>query len=212
MTLDDALTDPAPDASRPDPPLAEPAAPAPVPSGEQAHGVPGDAESLTGRVHRLDPAFVTASRLVSLVSTGMLVLTATFGVLIFWIAADEKPVAAKIAIAGAAYLFVALIGVLGFLWPPLEFRRTTWRVGPDGFEIKRGVVFRHVVTVPRNRIQHTDVAQGPIQRRFGLATLSVHTAGTQEYEVQLSGIDRELALLVRDTLLEGHEGREGDGA
>ena len=73
---------------------------------------------------------------------------------------------------GGAGLFVIAASIFGaHVWPVLELRHTRWRIDTDGLEIRRGVVWRHTISVPRERIQHTDVAQGPIQRRFGLATL-----------------------------------------
>ena len=87
------------------------------------------------------------------------------------------------------------------MWPAIEYRRISWRIDARGIQIKRGVVWRHVVNVLRTRIQNTDVTQGPVQRRYGLATLVIHTAGTHEYEVTLEGISRETALAIRDELL-----------
>jgi uncharacterized protein len=55
--------------------------------------------------------------------------------------------------------------------------------------------------VPRERVQHTDVERGPLGRRFGLATLVVHTAGHQDSEIRLEGLEHGTALAVRDRLL-----------
>ena len=55
--------------------------------------------------------------------------------------------------------------------------------------------------MPRSRVQHTDVAQGPIQRRFGLATLTVHTAGSDAAQVHLNGLEYQDALVIRDYLI-----------
>ena len=63
--------------------------------------------------------------------------------------------------------------------------------------------WRSEISVPKSRVQHTDVSQGPLQRRFGLATLVLHTAGTQHAAVSLSGLSHEAALQIRDYLIEG---------
>ena len=57
-----------------------------------------------------------------------------------------------------------------------------YRVDADEIEIWSGVLWRQAVVVPRSRVQHIDVSQGPIERSYGLATLSIHTAGTQVFE------------------------------
>ena len=71
----------------------------------------------------------------------------------------------------------------------------------EGIEIKQGVVWRRIINVPRSRMQHTDVSQGPIERSFGLGTLVIFTAGTEHARVQLHGLDHGLALRIRDHLL-----------
>ena len=57
------------------------------------------------------------------------------------------------------------------------------------------------MVVPRSRVQHIDVSQGPIERSYGLATLSIHTAGTEYSKVDLPGLGHSVALTVRDALL-----------
>jgi hypothetical protein len=69
--------------------------------------------------------------------------------------------------------------------------------------IRSGVWFQHVRTVPRARVQHTDVERGPIERRYGLATLVVHTAGHQDSEIRLEGLAHATAVAIRDHLLAG---------
>ena len=89
------------------------------------------------------------------------------------------------------------------MWPAVEYRHASYRVDANGLEIRRGVYFRAVTNVPRSRVQHTDVAQGPLQRRFGLATLIVHTAGNDSAVVELPGLTHDTALAIRDHLLPG---------
>jgi hypothetical protein len=94
-------------------------------------------------------------------------------------------------------------------WPGWEHRRTAYAVHAAGIDIWQGLVWRRVISVPRSRVQHTDVEQGPLQRRYGLATLVIHTAGKDEAKVQLSGLRHATALLVRDFLI--HEADGGPG-
>ena len=55
-------------------------------------------------------------------------------------------------------------------------------------------------------MQHTDVSQGPLERRFGLATLVVHTAGTAHASVELPGLQHAVAIEVRDFLVTAGRG------
>ena len=80
--------------------------------------------------------------------------------------------------------------------------RTTWvRLDADGLEYEHGWIVRHRISVPRSRIQHTDVTQGPYERRFGLASLVVYTAGTEHASIAIEGLSHATALAVRDALL-----------
>jgi membrane protein YdbS with pleckstrin-like domain len=96
----------------------------------------------------------------------------------------------------------------GRSWPAIWYRYASCRVEEQGIEIRRGVVWRTVVNVPRSRVQHTDVSQGPLERRYGLTTLVIHTAGTDHAMVSLGGLDPAAAIAIRDRLLS----REGADA
>jgi membrane protein YdbS with pleckstrin-like domain len=105
-----------------------------------------------------------------------------------------------------ASVFAALIFLTWWLvaWPPVSYRYVSYRVDVDGMEIRSGVYFRAITTVPKSRVQHTDVSQGPLQRKYGLATLTVHTAGTVHAQVELPGLPHDVALRIRDHLLPGN--------
>jgi membrane protein YdbS with pleckstrin-like domain len=60
-------------------------------------------------------------------------------------------------------------------------------------------------------VQHIDVAQGPLERRYGLATLSIYTAGTEYARVDLPGLTYARAVDIRDRLLPGHDRDTDDG-
>ncbi len=102
-------------------------------------------------------------------------------------------------------LWVALATL--FLWLNLRFvvlehQHKSWRLSPESIDLWQGVIWRRVTSIPRGRVQHTDVSQGPLQRSFDLATLSIHTAGTEYAKVDFSGLDHATALEVRDFLLD----------
>jgi hypothetical protein len=88
-------------------------------------------------------------------------------------------------------------------WPAIEHRHAFYKVDERGIEIRRGVWWRKETHVPRSRVQHTDVSQGPLERGHGLATLVIYTAGTDYAKVELSGLDHATALRIRDHLLVG---------
>jgi membrane protein YdbS with pleckstrin-like domain len=149
---------------------------------------------------RLDPRFVVVRQIVGLVTTGVV---ATVGlVALVSIAAATRPAWSLIGLGAGAWLVAtALLTWWLWTWPRRSYKYSSYRLDADGLEIRRGVIWRRVVNVPRTRVQHTDVSQGPIERSHGLSTLVVHTAGTEHAMVVLPGLSREDALTLRDQLL-----------
>lgn len=70
----------------------------------------------------------------------------------------------------------------------------------DRLHVVRGIWFRHDTVVPFGRVQHIDVDQSPLERYFGLATLTLHTAGTHNASVNLPGLEHGLALGMREAI------------
>ncbi len=81
------------------------------------------------------------------------------------------------------------------------FRYTRWRLDEDGLRLRRGRWWRREVLVPRARVQHLDIERGPIERRYGLATLVVHTAGTHHGALRQAGFAEDDAMRLRDALV-----------
>ncbi len=149
---------------------------------------------------RLDPRFVDVRQIVGLITAAVLSAGALVGLGSVGLAARASWTTAGL---GAVAWFVGSVGLAGWLWvwPRKAYAHASYRLDADGLEIRRGVVWREVINVPRTRVQHTDVLQGPIERNYGLSTLMVHTAGAEHARVALSGLSREDALALRDQLL-----------
>lgn len=96
---------------------------------------------------------------------------------------------------------LALAALLGAWHGRARWSRTAWRLDDRGLQVRRGLVWRSEVLVPRTRVQHLDLERGPIERRHGLATLVVHTAGTRLYALRQSGFLDADAVALRDALL-----------
>ena len=78
---------------------------------------------------------------------------------------------------GLAAALVAVGGGLAAWWlPRASYRHWRYQVADDALELRRGVVRRVHSAIPYFRVQHIDVAQGPVERALGLARLVVHTA------------------------------------
>ena len=160
-----------------------------------------------GVEYLLDPATVIVTRLTALIWVGSIAAPLWFAALLIAILASFPPIVKPL-------IFVVLTVVTVFWtcwatwWPQVRYRYIRYRTDENGFTIRRGVLWRGVTSIPKARVQHTDVVQGPIQRRYGLAKLVIHTAGTQDASVSLSGLSYDKAVPIRDFLIEGddHDG------
>jgi uncharacterized protein len=113
-----------------------------------------------------------------------------------------------VVVPGLVAFGISLIALWGWRYQHLEHARTSFVISMAGCEIRRGVVWRRIITVPLSRIQHSDVTQGPLQRAFGLATLTLYTAGTEHAKIDLHGLAFETAMNIRQYLFERSEAHE----
>lgn len=96
---------------------------------------------------------------------------------------------------------LALLGGLAGAWlGHRRYRYTRWRLDPDGFSLRKGRMWQSDIRVPVNRVQHLDLRRGPLERRYGLATLVIHTAGTRDSAVNVGGLADADAEALRDLL------------
>lgn len=58
---------------------------------------------------------------------------------------------------------------------PLSWRRNGYALTGRGLVLRSGRIVRQVVVVPHERTQSLGLTQGPVQRRLGLATVSLHS-------------------------------------
>jgi membrane protein YdbS with pleckstrin-like domain len=153
---------------------------------------------------RLHPSNVLLNRLIGAIFTGV-VAVAAFIAIVVLLLVPSVPGWVKLVVFLGGLLLTAALGTVLQVWPAVEHRYTSYRVGSLGIEIRRGVVWRRIIIVPRSRVQHTDVSQGPVQRRLGLGTLHMFTAGTEHSKVELAGLGHDIALRIRDHLMPGGE-------
>ena len=89
---------------------------------------------------------------------------------------------------------------------PLALIGRTWRSWgyverEDDLYITHGVLFRSLVAVPYGRMQLVEVASGPLERAFGLATVTMKTASA-ETNATIPGLTPDEAARLRDRLTE----------
>ena len=141
---------------------------------------------ISPQFYRLDARNVQVSLIIGIILLSILTLGALVGIFLLWLAIGINWI--WWGVAGLVLLFGSVLWTLACVYPSLEHRHASWRLDQEGFEIHRGVWWRHRITVPLGRVQHADVVQGPIQRIFELGSLVINTAGTQGASITLEGL------------------------
>ncbi len=102
------------------------------------------------------------------------------------------------------YAVLMLLLVLGYA--KAAHTRFGYALLDDGLWLQSGVFWRKAVFVPRERVQHTEVNHGPLDRKMGLAKLVLHTAGLRLQHLTIPGLTDVQAHALRDNLLKRNAG------
>jgi len=95
-----------------------------------------------------------------------------------------------------------LLAVLvGLGWVLIGRTVSSWAYAErdDDLFVRRGIAFLRCVVVPYGRMQLVDVTAGPLQRRFGVATVHLHTAAP-DTQARIPGLAPHEAARLRDRL------------
>ncbi|MFC9294463.1 PH domain-containing protein [Streptomyces sp. NPDC057011] len=105
--------------------------------------------------------------------------------------------------AGPVWAAFALLWPVGLAWGWVLLGRNwrSWRYAEraDDLLISRGVLWREETVVPYGRMQLVEVTSGPLERRFGLASVQLHTAAAAT-DARIPGLAPAEAERLRDRL------------
>ena len=136
-----------------------------------------------------DPALLRVRRLLALLWVGVPGVVAT-------------AVTAALAgpVEGLAVLVLVLV-LLGLLLLAVERRVRAWGYAEreDDLLVRRGVLLRRTSVVPYGRMQYVDVTAGPLDRRYGLSRVTLHTAAAAS-DASIPGLRTDEATRLRDRL------------
>ncbi len=202
-----------PDAGAPSPAIPSPAVPSPavpdadVPPAGAVHVAPvavapglepGTAAGPGDGPQRLHPNIRKAWVLSSLIMSVIIVGGIGFADLA-WLSrkVDAYPLPGGV-LTGAVGLLMAWIT---FGMPRLWYRHWSYDVREHDVLICQGVMWQSHKSVPRLRIQHVDVERDPLDRLFGLASVTLYTAGGSGGDAAIPGLTPEVAEHLREELL-----------
>ena len=132
---------------------------------------------------------------------GIIILLAIVGLL--WLNLVQD-----IPFAEVPKILWAIIGLwcaFSFVWGISEFRGFDWRgyaLRERDLSYRSGYFFHSYTTLPFNRLQHSEISQGPVARAFQVCTLKLYTAGSSGANLSIAGIDPLDAQRIRDYIEE----------
>ena len=78
----------------------------------------------------------------------------------------------------AVFVVILYVPIEIYLIPLIKWKRWRYEVREHEIELQHGVFIVTRTLVPMVRVQHVDTEQGPVLRKYNLATVKVSTAAT----------------------------------
>ncbi|WP_226035140.1 PH domain-containing protein [Aquibacillus saliphilus] len=102
---------------------------------------------------------------------------------------------------GAIFIAISLIEIIisVIMIPSLRWKRWRYQVFDQEIYIQHGILIVSRTLVPMIRVQHVDTKQGPILKKYGLASLTISTAATTH---EIPALLNEEASALRDQISE----------
>jgi membrane protein YdbS with pleckstrin-like domain len=141
----------------------------------------------------LEPGQLTAMR-ISAAITALIGIAIAFGFDVVLFAEAKTPLGLVTVPVALVLLYYA------FVTPGRRFRRWGYAKTEDELHVAHGVLMHTETSVAFHRVQHIDVAQGPIERMCGVWQLVLNTSGTLNSQIRLPGLSRATAEALRDEI------------
>lgn len=109
----------------------------------------------------------------------------------------QKPVV--IGVAAGAWILTIL---LNYVFMRQSFRRTAYAMREKDVLFRTGWIIRRTQVCPFNRIQHCSVHAGPLERRYGLSSISLFTAGSNGSDIRIPGVTEATAASMREFIMQ----------
>jgi uncharacterized protein len=97
---------------------------------------------------------------------------------------------------------ILLLAAATFIIGTGSFKRKAYAVREKDILFRTGWIIQKLHIVPFNRVQHCVVQSGPIGRRYGLATVIIYTAASNEQDISINGLKSEDAEVLKTFILE----------
>lgn len=94
------------------------------------------------------------------------------------------------------------LGALNFVYHLLADPKKGYALREHDLHYQTGLIFQDHICQPILRIQHIEIKRGPLERKAGLATLQVFSAGGVTHTFYIPGLPHEEAVRLRSFILD----------
>ncbi len=139
----------------------------------------------------LEKKYLKSTKITFLISAFIIAAT---GIIAFYLI---NKIQIPVIIYSSIGLFI-LLSVIGWISVKLSFNLSGYAVREKDILFKHGWLIQKIRIVPLKRIQHVSIQSGPVDRNFGLASISIFTAGSHEADFTIKGITAQTALQLKE--------------
>ena len=101
-----------------------------------------------------------------------------------------------------AYGAIIVITLWSFIYHYFADPLKQYALREHDLNYQSGLIFRSMLSQPILRIQHIEIKRGPIERKAGLATLQVFSAGGVSHTFNIPGLEHDKAISLRQFILD----------
>lgn len=139
----------------------------------------------------IERSYLTVIRIEWSISSAILLLVCV--ILVLSIHPLQQPL--WISLIGGGWLLLTLCY---FLAQEKAFSTKAYALRDKDLIYRSGWIVQKIRTCPFNRIQHSSVNTGFFDRKYGLATLALYTAGTDDADLQIPGLKEADAYAMKE--------------
>ena len=88
-------------------------------------------------------------------------------------------------------IVLPIILVISLLYNIVSIRLKGVAMREHDIAYRKGVIWQQVTILPFSRVQHTEIHRGPLERKMGLASLRLYSAGGMSADLNIGGLSHD---------------------
>ncbi|MDO9157361.1 MAG: PH domain-containing protein [Sediminibacterium sp.] len=84
----------------------------------------------------------------------------------------------------------------------IGFKNKAWALREKDIQFKKGWLFQSTHIIPFVKVQHCELVSGPIGRKYGLASIRINTAASNNIDIIINGLKQETAEQLKAFIIE----------